>query len=209
MVTKASGEFLGHTICTDRTPGFSKTAKSTAESRWMPISMLSLSRNLAHGSIAANAFGSAPPPDVSLITYEDVLGRGRRNCPFSQATAPPWSSAPCGRYLRIRGGWNSTFSGHSGSRPWTRQLGGSRAYRCRLGKNRSPRHSRHSIASTKYASPPEADLRLWGSEDDRASCNAIVVSSAPRRRQNYLTSLIDHRPGARPRHSADAARRTR
>ena len=106
MVTKASGEFLGHTICTDRTPGFSKTAKSTAESRWMPISMLSLSRNLAHGSIAANAFGSAPPPDVSLITYEDVLGRGRRNCPFSQATAPPWSSAPCGRYLRIRGGWN-------------------------------------------------------------------------------------------------------
>jgi hypothetical protein len=57
-VTKASGEFLGHTICTDRTPGFSKAAKSTAESRWMLISILSLSRHLAHGSVAAKAFGS-------------------------------------------------------------------------------------------------------------------------------------------------------
>ena len=39
-----------------------------------------------------------------------------------------------------------------------RALGGERAYKSRLGKDRSPGISSHSIASTEYASPPEAAL---------------------------------------------------
>ena len=36
-------------------------------------------------------------------------------------------------------------------------------------------------------SPPPADPRLWGREDDRTLCDAIVVSPAPERRQNLVT----------------------
>jgi hypothetical protein len=36
-------------------------------------------------------------------------------------------------------------------------LGGTRAYKGHLGKDRSPRHSRYSIARAKYASPPVAN----------------------------------------------------
>ena len=43
----------------------------------------------------------------------------------------------------------------------------------------NPRYNRHSVASAKHASPPEEDVRLGGREDDRASCNANVVSPAP------------------------------
>ena len=39
----------------------------------------------------------------------------------------------------------STLSGHCGPRPWTPQLGGKRAHRGRLEKNRSARESRRSI----------------------------------------------------------------
>ena len=43
-------------------------------------------------------------------------------------------------------------------RSFTAVVGGMRAYRDRLGKNWSPRSSCHSIASAKYASPPNADV---------------------------------------------------
>ena len=37
----------------------------------------------------------------------------------------------------------------SQSWPWAPQLGGERAYKGHFGKDRNPRHSRHSIARTK------------------------------------------------------------
>ncbi len=39
----------------------------------------------------------------------------------------------------------STLSGHTGPQPWTSRLGGERAYRGRLEKDRSPRDRRHSM----------------------------------------------------------------
>jgi hypothetical protein len=42
-----------------------------------------------------------------------------------------------------------TWTGHSRSRPWKPQLGGKRAYKCRLGKDWSPRHSRHTVTSAE------------------------------------------------------------
>ena len=53
------------------------------------------------------------------------------------------------------------------TRPWTPQLGGECAYRGRLGKYRSPRHSRHSIGNAKYASPPEARISSKPSKPSR------------------------------------------
>ena len=85
---------------------------------------------------------------------------------------------------------NSSFSRHSGSRLWTSQLGGERTYRGRAGNSRNRAETGHWALRGIASSPPEADLRLCGREDDRASCNAIVVSSVPERRQNSLTSLI-------------------
>src|SRR5580658_8251332 len=60
-----------------------------------------------------------------------------------------------------------TYSGRSRPRPWTPQLGGNRAYRNRLGKDRSPRHGRHSIANTEYASRPDARIHRSASKPSR------------------------------------------
>jgi hypothetical protein len=53
------------------------------------------------------------------------------------------------------------LSGHTGPRPWTPQLGGKRAYRTHLRKDRSPGESCHSIPSVKQALPPFCDDRCW------------------------------------------------
>jgi len=59
-----------------------------------------------------------------------------------------------GRYLRIADGWSRLLTRHCGSRSWTSQLGGKRAYKSSLGKDRSPGYTGHSIASVKKGSPP-------------------------------------------------------
>jgi hypothetical protein len=73
-----------------------------------------------------------------------------------------------GRWSRAIEWRGSTFSGPSRPRPWTPQLGGKRAYSGRLEKDRSPRQSRHSIASRNglhrlfatFAAPPTGDPQV-------------------------------------------------
>ncbi len=63
-----------------------------------------------------------------------------------------------------------------GSPPWTPQLGGNRPYLVRLGKDRSQRHNRRSIASAKWASPPGAVLRCSHMRRSRDAERELQVS---------------------------------
>jgi len=66
--------------------------------------------------------------------------------PGTQVTTWGTSPDPLKFQLPSRGdGPESTYCGRSRPRPWTPQLGGKYAYRVRLGKDRSPERSRHSL----------------------------------------------------------------
>jgi DDE superfamily endonuclease len=91
--------------------------------------------------------------------------------------AHPWSVrrvglAPTGKRRLLTA---HTFSGHRGSLPWTPQLAGLRAYKGRLGKDRSPRHSGHFIAH--YPAPPTAGIMR--ASDGRRPRIAKVPSIRP------------------------------
>ena len=74
-------------------------------------------------------------PDPTLSSLNRLRNKSECNCPIYTITE------------FLRHGWPElTYCGRSRPRPWTPQLGGDRASRGRLGKDRSPRDSRHSIA---------------------------------------------------------------
>jgi hypothetical protein len=65
------------------------------------------------------------------------------------------TTAPCA-FETFERRLESTSSGHRRPRPWTPELGGQRPYRGRLGNDRSPRHSRHSVSrQTRSRRGPE------------------------------------------------------
>jgi hypothetical protein len=57
----------------------------------------------------------------------------------------PLTARCCMTAIAHSGRLVSTYCGRSRPRPWTPQLGGERAYKDRLGKDWSPRQSRHSV----------------------------------------------------------------
>src|SRR5271157_6146431 len=81
------------------------------------------------------------------VAYSPFRGSGAR----SRSTLPTELGLSDGRP-------ESTYCGRSRSRPWTPQLGGERAFRVLLGKDRCPGESRHSSASQKWLLQPEDGL---------------------------------------------------
>src|SRR5271166_2092277 len=60
--------------------------------------------------------------------------------------------------------------------------GGEHAYKSRLGKDRSPSHSRHSIASAKW--PPRQPLSFPSQQASGAACQRICCRNSGRYRAN-------------------------
>jgi hypothetical protein len=103
-------------------------------------------------------------PRVPSPTPERVLRV--RYCQFAMRPAND-------RYLRSQDGWNRR-NGRSRPRPWTPQLGGERAYKSRLSKDRNACQSCHSVATANQASPPlrKFEFRFVANGPERHHCGA-------------------------------------
>jgi hypothetical protein len=93
----------------------------------------------------------------------------------------------------------STLSGHSGSRLWTSQLGGERAYRCRLGKDRGvraiaaiPLRARNRLHRPKRKTLP----RIEAAFAQIATAHSSGIPAL--RRPSYDRSLISTKRGSAP-----------
>jgi integrase len=90
---------------------------------------------------------------LQLLALSFVRPRELRGAKWSEidldraADAAP-QNPRCRRHNR-GSSTKSTYCGRSRLQPWTRQLGGKRAYEGRFGEDRSARRSRHSVASEK------------------------------------------------------------
>jgi hypothetical protein len=65
----------------------------------------------------------------------------------------------------------------NGRRNW----GGKRAYRTRIGKDRSTRHSCRSIATPKHASPPEVRIHRYPTDGREGRTPAVAKLLSERR----------------------------
>ena len=130
---------------------------------------------------AMRARWRAPLGIVALVDLNE-RGHGARVVPSEQVVrcarsrqgqvAARWPSATLDsrsaqRPSKIKSGRGDVAGRSNKEMPLTKPLtaiapykstGGERAYERRLGKDRSARHSRHSIASTKQPSPPVCDI---------------------------------------------------
>ncbi len=90
-----------------------------------------------------------------------------------------------------------TLSGRSRPRSWTPPLGGMRAYRGRLGKDRRPRHNRRSIASALPFVEAEDLRRIEAASPEPRNAHPSGIPAL--RRPSYIRSCASTKRGSPPR----------